>query len=138
MVLSVTALYASLLALLLVVLSAIVVRNRYRSKTALGDGNDERLQRAIRAHANFIEYVPLTLILLLSAEWHRSPVYLLHVIGALLLVGRLFHALSLLVVEPKRGIILFRSAGMMLTFFALIIGALNGLMMAIGIFAANF
>ena len=60
----VTPLYAALLALWFVVLSLHVIRCRREARVSLGDGGNGRLQRAIRAQANFAEYVPLALVLL--------------------------------------------------------------------------
>ena len=60
----VTPLYVALLALWLLVLSARVIRERQAARVSLGDGGNRRLQRAIRGHANFVEYVPLALLML--------------------------------------------------------------------------
>ena len=58
--------YASLLAALYFFLSLRVIRMRRRERIALGDGENARLERAIRVHANFAEYVPL------DSYWQRS------------------------------------------------------------------
>ncbi|NNC55212.1 MAG: hypothetical protein HKO07_05785, partial [Pseudomonadales bacterium] len=57
MLMQITLLYAGLLSILLLVLSYRVVQIR-RQGIALGDGGDLTLQRRIRAHGNFTEYVP--------------------------------------------------------------------------------
>jgi uncharacterized membrane protein YecN with MAPEG domain len=59
----ITPLYAGLLALLYLVLSYRIVVLR-RNKVSLGDGGNPILQRRIRAHGNFSEYVPMILIML--------------------------------------------------------------------------
>jgi hypothetical protein len=59
----VVALYAGILALLYLVLTFRTIVLRGRLRVTLGDGGSEALQRAIRAHANFGEYVPLALVL---------------------------------------------------------------------------
>ena len=64
----VTTFYASLLGLLFIFLSARVSTNRRRAKVSLGLGEDVGLERANRAQGNFIEYVPIGLILLLLLE----------------------------------------------------------------------
>ena len=65
---SITPIYAALLGILYCVLSLNVVRARRAARTGLGDGGDATLSRRIRAHGNFAEYVPLSLILILLVE----------------------------------------------------------------------
>jgi uncharacterized membrane protein YecN with MAPEG domain len=60
--------YASLLAALCIVLAARVIRIRRQERIPIGDGNNVRLQRAMRVHANFAEYVPLAVILFTFVE----------------------------------------------------------------------
>ena len=112
--------YAGILALLYIALAVSVVRLRYRHRVALGTGDHEPLVRAIRAHANFSEYVPLALLLLyFVAELGISPL-LIHALAALLLIGRILHAYSLLVHEPRKGgWPVFRTAGMVCSFTVL-------------------
>ena len=57
--------YAALLTLQYLGLSLYISRIRRREGVGLGDGNVEALRRAIRAHANFAEYTPMALMLLL-------------------------------------------------------------------------
>ena len=72
---SVTPLYAALLGCLLVYLSIRVIRLRRRFKVAIGAGGEAAIERAARVQANFSEYVPIGLILLLLAEasGRRAP-----------------------------------------------------------------
>jgi uncharacterized protein len=91
----VTPLYAALLALWLLLLSARVGQCRRRAGVSLGDGGDPALQRAIRGQGNFVEYVPLALVLLAVLEMSRFSIYLLHILGIMLLVGRLLHGYAL-------------------------------------------
>jgi hypothetical protein len=116
-----TALYAALLALLCCALSVRVVRLRLQLKTPLGDGGHPRLQRAIRAHANFVEYVPLGVLVLLLLELQGSAPWVLHGGGALLLLSRLLHAYGL---SQTRERLAWRLAGMAGTFTVLGGGAL--------------
>jgi uncharacterized membrane protein YecN with MAPEG domain len=90
----ITALYAGVLAGLFVVLSASVIRLRHKLQVPLGDGHDVLLQRRIRVQANFAEYVPLALLLLLIAEALATPRWLLHALGLTLVIGRILHALG--------------------------------------------
>jgi uncharacterized protein len=89
-----TGLYAALLALLYAALALRVVRLRVVLKQPLGDGGHARLQRAVRVHGHFAEYVPLALLLLLLLEMAALPAALLHGYGLLLLVSRAAHAIG--------------------------------------------
>ena len=55
---------AGLLGLLAVSLTVSVGRLRMQKKIYLGDGGDPAMLAAIRAHGNFLEYVPLCLLLI--------------------------------------------------------------------------
>jgi len=88
----VTTFYGSLLGLFLIFLSARVSKNRRRAKVSLGLGDNINLERACRAQGNFIEYVPIALILLFLLELEITQMWLLHLLGAMLLVGRVLHA----------------------------------------------
>ena len=90
----VTPLYAGLLALLFFALSLRVVQMR-GTGISLGDGGIEALQRRIRGHANFAEYVPLLLLMIGSLELGQLPAPWLHALGASLLVARLLHGYAL-------------------------------------------
>ena len=89
---TIVSVYAALLALLFIALSFNVIRVRRATNTALGDAGDARLLRAMRVHANFAEYVPLALILLFAAAGLGAGAIWLHLLGALLLAGRVSHA----------------------------------------------
>jgi len=88
----VTLLYAGLLALMFVVMAWRVVQLRRSSRTSLGDGGHAELQRVVRGHGNFTEYVPLALLLLGLLELGRVSIYVLHALGLVLLVARILHA----------------------------------------------
>ena len=87
----VTPFYAAVLALWFLLLTFRVAQERGRTRVLLGDGGDPALQRAIRGHANFAEYVPLALILLAILELSRFSLYVIHALGVTLLVARLLH-----------------------------------------------
>jgi len=120
--------YAGINGLLAVALSFLVVRQRFATKINLGGGDHPPLERAIRAHGNFIEYAPLILLLmLLLALGGVSPIRL-HVIGAALTLGRLLHAWGL---SRQSGTSVGRGAGIMLTWLALLSAAIAALVMGI-------
>jgi uncharacterized membrane protein YecN with MAPEG domain len=115
---AITALYAGLACLLLLVLGAMVSRERGRAHVGLGDGGNPELLRAIRAHANAVEWVLPVLLLLLVAELNRAPALFLHVCGIALLVGRVLHAVGL---RRGAGTSTGRFAGTGLTWLTLVV-----------------
>lgn len=90
--LPVTATVASVLALLFLRLSWGVITLRRRHRVSLGSAQHDDLERAIRAHGNFAEYVPLSLLLLACLELNGAPWWLVAVPGAAIIAGRVFHA----------------------------------------------
>jgi uncharacterized protein len=93
----ITALYASILAVLALVLTQHVIKTRSRTTISLGDRGDDRLLEASRRQMNFVENVPMTLILMLLAEAGGAIPAYLHVAGAALVVARLIHPFGITV-----------------------------------------
>jgi len=94
----VTALYASLLAILLFILSIRVIGLRGNPAFAFiaqGKGDDELLQRAIRAQGNLAEYAPTMLILLFFLETSDVTDAKLHALASAFLLGRLMHGICM-------------------------------------------
>lgn len=110
----ITALYASLLAPLFLLLASRVIRARRSARVAVGDGGDAILMRHMRVHSNFAEYVPLALLLLALAESLGTNAWLLHGLGLTLLGGRIVHAVGMSQAEEKFA---FRVAGIGTTFW---------------------
>jgi uncharacterized membrane protein YecN with MAPEG domain len=103
---SITALYAGILALIVVALGINVTVHRVKLKVSLGDGGNAEMLRMIRLHGNAVEYIPLALVLMLAYEinggWHTA----LHVIGVALVAGRLIQTWAMWSTEvagPGRG-----------------------------------
>jgi uncharacterized membrane protein YecN with MAPEG domain len=116
----VTPLYAGLLALWLLVLAMRVIHYRSASRIYLGDGGNPSLLRAIRGQANFVEYVPLALLLMLILEVSRFSIYVIHALGIVLLVARLLHGYAFAYrAEFKFG----RYWGAILTFIVIAVAA---------------
>lgn len=118
----ITALYAAILALAFVHLSIRVIRIRRNERVGIGTAGRPAIERAMRVHANFAEYVPLTLLLLAFLELNAAPVTLLHVLCAGLLLGRVVHAWG---VSQSPENYRFRIAGMAATFTVIIAAALS-------------
>lgn len=115
-----TALYAALLGLMFVVLSIKVIKQRRRYQVGIGSKGEATLERAIRVHANFAEYVPFALLLLFLAEYSGLATVYLHVLGATLVLGRFSHAFG---VSQLKEPLQFRVFGMLLTFAVIILAA---------------
>jgi uncharacterized membrane protein YecN with MAPEG domain len=123
LVLKMTALYIVLNAAIMVALAANVIRMRYRTRTRFGDSGNPEMLRAIRAHGNNTEYVPIALL----AHNLGAGLPLIHAIGLPLTVGRVLHATGFLARgnETPTGHSYLRMAGMILTFFAILVGILG-------------
>jgi hypothetical protein len=112
-----TSLYIGLCGLVLIALSIRVIKLRWRHRVGLGDGGHEDLARAVRVHANFIEFAPLALLSIAGVEVAGFPVWLVHTLGAVFVAGRLLHAQGLM---QSVGTSFGRGAGMLLTFGVLL------------------
>jgi uncharacterized membrane protein YecN with MAPEG domain len=115
----ITALYAGVLAILIVVLAGRVVAVRRTAAVSLGDGGNELLVRRIRVHGNATENVPIGLLIMLVLELNGSSSALLHGLGASLTVGRLAHAQGL---SGSAGTSVGRFLGAVLTWGAIAVG----------------
>ena len=112
--------YAALLTLLFVFLSIRTIQARRRAQVGLGTGDHPDLSRAVRVHANFAEYAPLGLLLIYLVEMQSAASWFVHLLGMLLLVGRLLHAYG---VSQSRENFKFRVSGMVMTFSSLLLSA---------------
>lgn len=97
MQLPITALYAGILAILALFLS--FKAGSFRGKTGVsvlfGEPANMELAQRVRVHQNFLEYVPMILILMGAIELNNGSSTFLHVIGSLLVVCRIAHAIGL-------------------------------------------
>ncbi len=110
--LPVTAFYAGLLGFGFLYLSLRVVKQRHAHRLALGTQH-RLVERAVRAHGNFAEYVPLALVMMALAEANGLPEWGVHVLGVVLLAGRAAHAFG---ISREPEVMQWRSIGMGLTF----------------------
>ena len=106
------ALYVGLFGLLLIFLSMRVSLVRRDMQVSLGDGENEILQRRIRAHGNFVEFAPIGLLLLALAEHTGMGTLFIHLFGIVLLAGRVAHAYG---ISQEQEPFIFRMAGMLAT-----------------------
>lgn len=91
----ITALYAGLLALIMIVLAYRVSMLRKKHHIGIGGGNEPALDAAVRCHGNATEYVPIAVVLLLTAELLQANAVLLHSAGIVFVLGRILHARGL-------------------------------------------
>jgi uncharacterized membrane protein YecN with MAPEG domain len=120
MIPTIVPIYAAIFAVMLVVLSIRVASMRGDVRIAIGDGGNIILRRRIRVQGNFIEYVPMALLLFLFVELQGWPHWLVHGLCLLLLAARLVHAYGI-AQEPED--IRFRATGMATTALLLLTAA---------------
>lgn len=125
---TITALYAPILALFFVLLSFRTLLLRRKHKIALGSGDNHTLARAARVHSNFAEYVPLALILIYLLEAAIESTLRIHILCVVLIAGRCLHAFG---VSREPEDFRFRVAGMVMTLGVMISASLHLLLSAI-------
>src|SRR5689334_2844312 len=104
----VTGLYAALLTPLFLVLSLRVIGRRRARGVTIGVADDPALERTARVHANFAEYVPFALLLMLFVELSGYRTWIVYAWG----------------VSPPNEDYRLRVVGMALTFAVLTASAL--------------
>ena len=112
----ITAVFAALLAIIQVAFTMRVIGMRFSSQVSLGDGGNDELLKRMRAHGNFVETVPIALILLLLNELSGVNANLLYGLGGAFVLGRLMHYAGVAFRVP----ILFRMIGMIVTILVII------------------
>jgi hypothetical protein len=121
---SVTAAYLAALALLYVGLSVQVIRLRRRNLAGFGDAGNAQLRSAIRAHAHFAEYVPITVLMVAMLEVSGLAAIAVHGLMGALLLSRLLHPLGMYAKSGTLQFRLGRVGGMTITTSVMIICAL--------------
>lgn len=89
--LPITSFYSALLAILILRLAFNVIKVRQAENQGLGY-DKKPLLLAGRIHANAMEYIPISLILLAITELNGIPSFILHGVGSTLLFARIIHA----------------------------------------------
>jgi hypothetical protein len=79
------------------------------------------LQRKVRAHGNFAEYVPHGLLFLVGLELMNAHVWLVWLLGGTLTIARIAHAYGVI---AKYGPSVGRATGFFLTWFVYIVGSI--------------
>jgi len=97
-----------------------IARSRITEKVSLGSGDSDVLEAKTRVYGNFTETVPPAILLMAIAELGGAPLWLVHVMGVLMIISRLCHAVGL--TRPP-GYGRMRMIGIMLTMAVFLIGA---------------
>ena len=102
-----TMLYAGLLGLLSIGLAFPAGSIRGKTGISIGDGGNTDLLLAMRRHGNFVEFVPIALILIGLLELSGVSGTAIHALGGGLVVARVAHAVGLkadTIQSPLRGV----------------------------------
>ena len=122
--------YGAVLALFYIFLSSRVIRSRVAARVKIGTGGNPGLERRMRIHANFAEYVPLALLLLFFMEAQGRAAWLLHVLCIALVIARFGHAYAL---WEEKEIFRLRVATVSTTFFVIAAASVSALARALGL-----
>ncbi|MEM9667364.1 MAG: MAPEG family protein [Pseudomonadota bacterium] len=109
----IVALYISINALIILVLSVRVVGGRFNKKISLGTGGDADMEVRIRSQGNATEYIPIAMIALIALAQLNAPALVMHLLGAMFTFGRILHPVGM------AGPLIARQIGTVLTWTAL-------------------
>lgn len=115
MVLTVTLTLAAACAVINLWLAVRVSGGRIRGKVMLGDGGDDKLEAAIRGHANFTEYAPFVLILVAVLEFSGASPAWLWVASLAFVLARIAHGFGITRPAPNP----LRAGGILVTWAVL-------------------
>lgn len=121
MIVPVTGVFAAVTGILLLVLSAQVVKFRLKYRKGLGVTDDRDFEAAVRAQANLVEYAPMGLLMLAIAELNGVASGLIYWTGMALVVGRILHAWGM--INGRGGPHKARMIGILLTWLAILVAA---------------
>jgi len=115
--LPVTLVFVAIFALMQIPMTIAVGLQRAQTDIHFMDGGNATLMQRMRAHGNFTETVPMSLLAMAAAELAGAPPLLLWGVGGSLLIGRLLHYGTLV----TSGFGIGRAVGMIFTFAPLLI-----------------
>ena len=122
---TITANYLAILALIYAALALQVVRLRRISGAPFNDGGNEGLRSAIRAHGNFMEYVPIIVLMVALLEISGASPLRIHLLMGALLLSRLLHPLGMYAAPSSLKFTICRAGSIFLTIGLLISCALT-------------
>ena len=130
-----TLFYASSLTILALVLSFLTGRQRFKTETNLGLGDDFGMLQITRAHGNLIENALFFLILMFLLETVAEVSSLsLMVLGDIFLLARIAHAYGITRPEAKS---IFRMLGTLGSIIVLSVQSIWGLIIALSWLSNN-
>src|ERR1700742_4507031 len=112
---SITAGYLALLALVYAALALNVVRLRRSKRAVFGDAGNPELRSAIRAHAHFAEYLPITALMVMMLEMSGTAAWRVHILMIVLVISRLLHPVGIYAARGTSAFRVCRMGGMTLT-----------------------
>ena len=117
--LSITPIYIAILGLLFIPITMRAGLYRAKTQISIGTGDNPEMLRRMRGQANFVETVPLALILLITMELLGADSTWLHVLGSALVAGRVSHYIGLAEIGPMA----FRVGGMIATLLTILVSS---------------
>lgn len=117
---SITAPYAALLGIMMLALSMYVSALRANNDISIGTGDDSALNERIRRHGNFVENVPMALLLIAIAEFSGLKPLWVHLSCVILVVSRIIQPIGL---RHDQTFTTLRLAGNLGTYAAILIPA---------------
>src|SRR6478609_4436831 len=122
---TITANYLAVLALVYAALAIQVIRLRQSNKAAFNDGGNDGLRSAIRAHGNFMEYVPIITLMVAFLEMSGASPLRIHLLMGALVLSRLLHPLGMYATPGSLKFMICRGGSIFLTIGLLISTALT-------------
>jgi hypothetical protein len=119
MILPITGVFAAVIGILLLVLSAVVAKYRIKYGKDMGTTEDLDFKAAVRAHGNLMEYAPRPLLMLGIAELNGVSSGFIYWIGMAFVLGRILHAWGMF--QGQGGPHKARMVGILLTWAAILI-----------------
>ena len=95
MLVEITALYAALLVAVLIFLTTRIGLKRAKTRVSILDGGNKEVAVEMRRHGNFVEHVPLLILLMAIIEINGGHSVFLHVMGVTLVICRIAHPIGL-------------------------------------------
>jgi hypothetical protein len=130
-----TLFYASSLTILALILSFLTGRQRFKTETNLGLGDDFGMLQITRAHGNLIENALFFLILMFLLETVAEvPSVSLMILGDIFLLARIAHAYGITRPEAKS---IFRMLGTLGSIIVLSVQSIWGLIIALSWLSNN-
>ena len=116
---TITAGYAGVLGVILFALSFWVIGGRGQYRVLHGDGGKPEMNRRIRAHGNFTEYVPMILVLTALIEASGGGATQIHWLLGPLTLARVIHPFGMLARENSVQQYALRAPGAVITLIVL-------------------